>query len=275
MLVPFGELDWEVAFYHLSPRLTLDVSSIDSLVREPEVTVVLAPEYFGSRLNPLTHAALCHLRRNGCRIIEDWTHSVLANEREPIDLAFASLRKTLPVGDGSLVWGMHAQLEPTSGPGLLMWEAMDLLALGCDPATLDAARVAARAAEDAFFVELEPARMSDRTEFALAVMPWAFMIGARRKNARVLADEISSFPVVNGENGPDVPSHLVIQASDPVTLQRRLAERGIFCPIHWPRPPQLPVHIEFRKDLLSIPIDHRYNADDMRFVANAVNACHE
>jgi hypothetical protein len=63
----------------------------------------------------------------------------------------------------------------------------------------------------------------------------------------------------------------VVRTAERETLQEMLARRGIFCPILWPRPPQLPPDAPWHDDVLAVPIDQRYGPQEMEYIAETMN----
>ena len=57
-------------------------------------------------------------------------------------------------------------------------------------------------------------------------------------------------------------------------LKTAMAEQGIFCPVHWPiwKCENSPDSLQFCTNELSLPIDQRYNAEDMKFMTEVINS---
>jgi hypothetical protein len=97
------------------------------------------------------------------------------------------------------------------------------------------------------------------------------MRAVRRANFDILAEQIDDLTVVNDDLDGGTPAYLVLRTPEPVVLQEKLARRGVFCPILWPRPPQLPPDLSWHDDVLAVPIDHRYGRHEMDYVAEALH----
>ena len=93
----------DVAFYPDGP---LDAPSFLE-IEEDEAAVVV--DYFG---------APHHVEVSGGTLIRDATHDPLLQhpQQRPADLVVASLRKTLPVPDGALVWSESGRPPPSAPP---------------------------------------------------------------------------------------------------------------------------------------------------------------
>lgn len=269
MLEPFRNAGWRMRFFSHDPALAPNGQVLRSLVRDPKRSVVLTMAYFGAHPSSEHVADLGRLRREGVRVIDDETHRVLTASAPSIaDISIASLRKTLPVPDGAYIRGSlsvnilgGASLdEPSPHDG---WAAMKAKTNGD---SVGAREMSARS--EAALSRSRPCKASLSTLTELCELNYSAMSERRAQNARFLRSLLAGtcLPVIEAE----VPSHLVIRVEDPSEAQASLARRGIFCPIHWPKPPEVDESM-FPDDLLSLPVDHRYGEDDMLAVAAAVH----
>jgi dTDP-4-amino-4,6-dideoxygalactose transaminase len=95
----------------------------------------------------------------------------------------------------------------------------------------------------------------------------------RRKNAQVLVqsfqEEKGITPLFTTLKEQDCPLFVPIFASDARKIQRELAQKNIYCPMHWPR------HCEEAESNLyetevSLICDQRYDEEDMRCIVQAL-----
>ncbi|MBS7548317.1 hypothetical protein [Dietzia massiliensis] len=63
---------------------------------------------------------------------------------------------------------------------------------------------------------------------------------------------------------------VVVELPDVPTARAELSRRGVYCPIHWPKPPIVSPGTEWLDAVMSIPVDHRYSPSDMEYVADAL-----
>jgi hypothetical protein len=268
MIAPFLDREWRISYYDVDEDLQPNLASAVIAPEHLAHTVVVAAAYFGRRLSTRSVRALDVLSTGGACVVEDRTHNVLDWSGPNWDFAVASLRKLLPVGDGAVVVGGAWDIpRGGAGPGEGYWRAMDLKAGGDESAVSEWRRLFAEA-EARFEVELEPAGASLRTVHAIERFPYARMAEARRSNAKQLVESLVDFDVVNADLDGGTPSHVVVRVEHPISVQRRLAASGVFCPIHWPRPAQVPYRLSWPDDVISLPIDHRYGEADMARVAD-------
>lgn len=271
MITPFGSRPWDVAFFEVDRRIRPSLPSFLAAVQKPNSAVLLVAEYFGRQLPADWKQSIEIMQADGLAVIEDRTHNIFDASTSSADFVIASLRKLLPLGDGGLVIGGNwADCgREADGPGDIYWRAMDLKASASNSAQLAEANRGFGEAERRFETELEPARATTRTIETIPKLNFDSMVKARTENARTLGAHLSDFEVVNSDWSV-APSHLVIRVPSPRRRQAELAERGIFCPIHWPRPHQVPEQFAWFDDLISLPIDHRYGQQDMEFIGGTL-----
>ena len=273
MIEPFETRDWTVRFSPMTDRLRVDPGSYDALCLDrPDETVALIAEYFGRNVTEQTTAAVARWKDEGVAVIDDRTHNLFDRERSEATYAFGSLRKLLPVGDGCFVQGLDdapAFGQQAVDPSRASWTAMDLkAAAGTQSGSLHETY---RAAESEFAVATEPAAMSSRSHEELRHLNFTAMSAARSSNFMTLLDRVQHLMVVNDDLDGGTPAYLVLRTPEAETLQGMLAERGVFCPIHWPRPSQVPPERPWRDDLISVPIDHRYGHQEMEYIGQTLN----
>lgn len=275
MIEPFRTRDWVVRFSPMGDRLRPVAESYEELCLErPGETVALFAEFFGRKLSEAARAVVARLRDRGVVVVEDRTHNLLDAYVSAATYEFGSLRKLLPVGDGCFVRGLQrepqfaaADLDPSESS----WRAMDLKSGARNQSDVDFAFGQHKIAEAEFGFASEPAAMSSRTLLQLEGLDFAAMAEARRMNFATLKSLIRDETVVNDDLEGDTPAFLVLRTEQPELLQGALAKRGIYCPIHWPRPRQIPERLLWFDDLISLPIDHRYGREEMQFVAQTLS----
>lgn len=270
MLVGFDKQYWNFAFYRVTDRLTIDYDDLFCKISDPDRTVVMTAAYFGSEPTDEHVRLVRRLRKLGTRVVEDETHRVLG-ALEPLgDVAIASLRKVLPVADGAYIRGGF-EVQPSVLRSHTGWQAMQHKSEG----DLASAQETYKEASEVLSSWLSPpAVASVRSLDTLFTLNYKELRKRRRENARTLRMAIADIEGLEPVISAEVPSHLVIRISNPKRIQKSLAERGIFCPIHWPQPQCLQGN-SWKDDLLSLPVDHRYKRGDMLHIAYQLEAAME
>ncbi|MDO5452109.1 MAG: hypothetical protein Q4F56_03410, partial [Candidatus Saccharibacteria bacterium] len=234
-------------------------------VTDPSRTVVLSATYFGNEPSYQHIEALEDLQKRGVRVIEDETHRVLGDLAPMGDVALASLRKTLPVADGAYIRG-SLKLEPHSTLSHSGWRAMDEKLAGNHQKARVLFTETSRHLKESI---TQPSSPDLRTMETISTLNYEVLRERRRSNSAWLRERLLDLPGIDTVNAAVVPSHLVIQVEGAQQVQKKLSQAGIYCPIHWPRPERLK-NIKWRDDLLSLPIDHRYDINDMQRIAEKI-----
>jgi len=238
--------------------------------------VVLAQNLFGrDEGGPWNDFMAAH---PGVTVVEDHSHDPLSAwaraSRAPY--AIASMRKTLPVPDGGLLWSPTGRDIPRpegrAGDGAqLKLAAMLLKSAWLDgrPVHKEAFRALQQRGERTLLGSAGPA-----SPFTAAVLPLLDAKGLRQKgidNALALAAEA---PV---RAGPFRAQFLCFSTTERDALLRHLAAEGIYAPVHWRQDPEGlwsgdEEAAELAACMLTIPVDHRCSADDVRRIGKALLA---
>ena len=256
------------------------------LVQEPrfDCDALLVMDYFGYT------GETPDLSRYRGKVIRDVTHSLLSSDYRDADYYFGSLRKWCGVWTGGYAWtsdghSLYEGLSCDQGYVSLREEAMlqkSRYIEGFTSSKTDAS------ADKEFLRTFGMAenlldnmgiKQATKRDIALAKkLDKNFIINRRRSNARILMEafpEILIFPELKKDDCPMfVP--ILIQSEKRDSMRRYLVERGIYCPIHWPR-------IEYHKldncadatlydESLSLVCDQRYTENDMYRIVDAVDA---
>ncbi|UJP08919.1 hypothetical protein L2X99_10540 [Microbacterium sp. KUDC0406] len=268
MIAAFPANRWTLRTYDVAEPLEIaanDLLRVADAV-DPARTAALTIAYFGAEPDVTHVAAVRGLQARGIRVIEDETHRVLGALRPLGDYAMASLRKVLPVADGAYLRGLPREIE-LGYRAHRGWEAMDLKRVG----SFTEARSVFSEAEEVLEATdgLAPVRASGRTMQTIAVLDYERLRSRRRDNAQVLRSVLSRNDRLRIVSTADLPSHVVIHVEDARYVQSELARQEIFCPMHWPRPERMR-DVPWPRELLSVPVDHRYDTADMERVGAAL-----
>ena len=252
--------------------------------------LVLAVNFFGTREQGVWNEYLASSR--GVILVEDHTHDPFSPwaQRSRAPYAFSSLRKTLPVSDGAVLWSPEGQ--PLPAPPLLAspgsywkFEAMVLKSayLKGAPVKKEDFRRLQIDGEN----ELEKntgGSVCDLTRIALPLLPVRKL---RQKRARNVKDFLK---LIDGGGRPfsplftewpkgGAPFGVVLLCNSTETREKLLAwlvANNIYPPVHWRIPATSTIsqglreHEELSSRLLTIPVDHRLNPADVERVASIV-----
>lgn len=240
--------------------------------------VVLIPAFFG---------APPRVRVEGpAMTIEDHSHDLLASSvlESQADFAVASLRKTLPLPDGGVVWSPRDRKVPPEQPITGQHASSALLRLSAMILKRDYLR--GEAVAKPAFRELSvagemtlasgpPSGMSAFSRERLHTLPLQEWRSQRARNHAALRSRLLT---IEGIEVLDFPFAVMLLFDDPALRDRvrgRLIDAAVYPSALWPLDDPavegLPREdIALSRRILSIACDQRYTIDDMRRVAMAV-----
>jgi len=270
------DLDW---YRDLPNEPTADLATL----RPVPGDVVLAVNLFGMR--DRTDWDEWRGDHDGIILVEDHTHDPLSSwaKRSTADYAFASLRKTLPIPDGAVVWSPRSLLlpTPTSPPPASAHNKLAAMVLkraylrGAD-VPKEAYRDLQRGSEHALTREIDSAA-SAFTSAILSVLDIPGLRRRREANTRLfltVLNESRSFsakPLFLAWPDGNVPYNpaLVFETGDQRDVFRNhLMGSNVFCPVHW----QLnaggvhsgdPDALDLSQRIMTVPVDHRNSPEDV------------
>jgi len=113
---------------------------------------------------------------------------------------------------------------------------------------------------------------------SLRFTDWKKAAEARRANWQLLNELLEGCvqPIFRELPEGVVPLGYPVELKDRDGVRAKLAQARVFCPVHWPLPRQLrhttagSTGIRAAKSWLTLPIDQRYNAADIEYVAAAL-----
>jgi dTDP-4-amino-4,6-dideoxygalactose transaminase len=276
ILEPFLVNSLAVSFLPMTDGLQIDLRALERLGQQTagKQSAVLMVRYFGHARDDDYIRQIARLQNLGNIVVEDLTHSLFDVTRSTADYTFASLRKLLPVASGAMVTGIDSHTWPVrSELADELWMHMDSKKEYLNGGNINRSFYKGLlSASGVLEGTLEPHRMDGRSFELLEYLPYGRFIQSRRHNFAALTEQLASvrdISILNQEN-TSIATHLVLRTSDSSGVRQKLAERGIYCPMHWPRPDGLPAQVPWKDGHFSIPIDHRYSTDDMMYAGSSI-----
>jgi hypothetical protein len=256
--------------------------------RTEQGDVVVVINYFGLRSS--ADMSLDH--PTGVAVVEDHTQAPfsITAARSQASYCFASLRKTLPIPDGGVVWSPRGSLLPE--PPAMTQEhsaavGQRLEAMIGKSLYLRGGRVEKAAFRQRFkeserqLQSARPSAMSQTSGLLIDSLPVDWLT-QRASNRRYLTAAISDLrlpvKVLEPADSELVPSSASLLFRDPETrddVRRYLVERRIYPAVHWPMDstatPAIPdATIALSRRLLTLPCDARYASEDLDRVVTAL-----
>lgn len=222
-------------------------------------------------------------------LIEDHTHDPISEWALTSSATYcvASLRKTLPLPDGAILWSPVGRDVPGPTAGISDGAHLKLAGMVLKDAWLRGAPVRKQQFRDLqvrgeTLLSGSTARMTPVAEVALDLLdPWDLR-RVRTANAQLLTslitlDRPSPVVLLRGADPAGAPFHVQVlcdsrRARD--ALATHLRERRIYATVHWRQPAAGvtsgdPEAVDLANRILTVPVDHRYQEHDMELVAQA------
>lgn len=276
MLAPFVDRGIKAKLYDVR----FD-GQLDYLVEEnKQADILYVTNYFGYE-NTIDLGIVKQFKNKGVIILYDRTHSFLMDNDPYLPLAdysFASIRKWTGVIGGAVVEGVG---QPTL-------KECPYLAPKETAMRMKQAYIAGDDAIDKqeflrLYGEFGHHLADDYRDYAMDDLSYAIykttnfeaMKAQRRANAQYLHEHLNlqflSSLTIN--DSPLFVSVLFPTKEERDRVRKRLIEAEIYCPIHWPKPTQIPTDFDANKIYdteLSLICDQRYDISDMQRIIKTI-----
>lgn len=287
MIAPFEFTGWTVVFYKLNSDLTINEDYLKDVLHFSKPDAILTMNYYGSAS---TSSAIAMVKEYDEKItvIEDFSHCTFCLEHifnEQVDFYVTSIRKSIGVCDGALVLSR----KPTN-KAYIQSEAPAFGEL-----RLRAQRQKGRYAvtkllddKNIFLSELRQGEtmidtldgvhpISEISMKTMATINGEEIAFARRENMKhlwaLLEGQVKMVPRLE-KSFDGAPFSLPILVENRDVVQKQLAQQGVYAPVLWPIGENArkvcEVSSYISDHMLSLPIDQRYNYDDIEDIASIV-----
>ena len=287
VIEPFLKAGYEVHYYPFNEKMEASSDKILRCANEYDAAIVLYHKYYGFDTLPDINELCAALRKQNRFTIEDCTQCLYSSqEKSDADFFVGSIRKWQGTPDGGFAvcrdGVFHNKPEQTDVP-------------------LEQAKIKASFAKYKFlfdhegdkptFLQLyrEAEDVLIEQEGFHAISPTAhkmqsnldvdFLQNRRRRNFQTLlsglvgSDEVS--PMFNKLDEGVVPLYFPVLTKDRGAIQEFLRQHSIFAPVVWPKADCLGEVCEeaeyLYQHLLCIPVDQRYDVDDMKRIIETIN----
>lgn len=277
MIAPFIGRGISVDLYDVSFN-----GKLEYLVDEnKQADIFYVNNYFGYD-STIDTEIIKHFRAKGSIILYDRTHSMLMDD-EPIktlaDYSFASIRKWIGVINGAVVEGVsknalkHCPYLAPKEKAMRMKQAY----MAWDD-TVDKQEFLKLYAEFGHHLadDYRDYAMDDLSFAIYKATDFEAMKARRRANAQYLHEHLKGVRFMYDLTDRAVPLFVPVlfegkEQRDAV--RKKLIEAEIYCPIHWPKPAQIPADFEANKIYdteLSLICDQRYGIPEMQRIIETI-----
>ena len=278
MIAPFMAQGICVDFY--------DIRFDGTLVCHTDCTddtdIFYVTNYFGYE-NTLSVETVRRFKDQGAIVLYDRTHSFLM-ENDPYltlaDYSFASIRKWMGVIGGAVVAGVgECELKPC--PYLDGKEK----AMRMKKAFIEGDETIDKQVFLNLYAEFGHHLAEDYQNYEMDDLSYALYKSAdiaamrckRRENAQYLHEHLKGVKFIGELTDNAVPLFVPVffdNTEHRNVVRKKLIDAQIYCPIHWPKPAQIPADFEANKIYdteLSLICDQRYNTEDMQRIVAVIN----
>ena len=289
MTAPFEKSGWKIIYYRLNEDLTIDLNYLDELLKNRKATALMTMNFFGAAS---TRNAIAHAKNitPEITIIEDFSHCTFSIRQifdENVDYYVSSIRKSIGVCDGAIVLSKN-----TTDRALLCHEdsAFATKRYTAQNRKQEYAHTKDAKEKENFLDSLRqceheldefsaPTTISQSGMKMLTAINGGQIAKIRRDNMRHAVKRLSGkLNMLKGIEGggyvDEAPFSLPILVESRDEIQKKLASNGLYAPVLWPISEEArcicSVAAGMADRMLSIPIDQRYNYDDIEDICNII-----
>ena len=269
-------------FYEVNADLSINLSDLAAKIKKNKVKAVFFIDYFGFYHQDETQTYLKSLKEKEILLIEDAAQMLWLERKEFIgDFTFNSYRKFLPI-DGSVV--LSEMIETHEGKADAYYALMNegrmiitsYVKFGLGKVE-DFVGLFSKA-DEVYGKSTEINGMMEISRQLLNKLDIDHIGQVRRRNYAYLFDrlcEVEHITPLFHKNrlGDQIPIGFPILIKDRDRVRKELRTKAIFCPAHWPLLEEkwiqaFPQSLYLAKHLMTLPIDVRYDKEDMDRLLN-------
>lgn len=291
MLAPFEDRKVEVKFYDVSlgtrmatndHELSINLSRISEL-ENCHTDIFYLTNYFGYE-NTLPVEMVREVKEKGAFILYDRTHSFLMKDDECQELAdyhFASIRKWMGIVGGAVVEGLSEEPQLLDCPYVSIKE----VAMVEKWRYLQGDKTIVKQNFLTAFGEFGHRLADDYRNYEMDALSYSLykqkdfvaMRERRRENAAYLHEHLKGVKFLGKLTDGAVPLFVPVffeSKKQRDSIRKKLIENNIYCPVHWPKPQQIPADFgvnEIYDTELSVICDQRYGIEDMKEIIKIIN----
>ena len=288
VIEPFLDFGFSIHTLPMSVDMMTNVAEITSSLADTHATVLLVHRYYGFDTLPGFNKEIKKIQNNGVVVIEDCTQCLYSTfEISNADYFVGSIRKWCGVPDGGFaVCREGGFLEKPENEDKELQDAKieasrlkyDYIFNGkdCKPES----KQKYREAEHILDTQTRYYTISSSSEIIQTYLDTVALSNARRRNFDVLVAGMHGILGISlvFDTLPQgiVPLYLPILIDEREKIQSLLADNAVYAPVVWPKADCCPSICKeadiLYNHLLCIPIDQRYNVDDMQRILTVLKS---
>lgn len=291
VIAPFRQLGWECYYYGVNKDLRIDIKSFILEYNNIKPSIIVVHPYYGMDLTQEEIDILRQAKDDGAEIIVDITQCIFSEQRiDFADYYVGSYRKWFPIPDGGFLYSNDNKTNNIASPQkensvftLTQMSAMILRRMYFetnDEQIKLLSRNLTKSADIYSEEKITPHLMSNISKNIIQDTDIELNKERRLTNYRFLFYNINqnnNITFVNNDLSlvKSAPLYFPIYVKDRDKLQKKLIEHHVYAPILWPiEDDNVIINStieEIYNTILAIPIDQRYNIDDMTKIAHIIN----
>lgn len=286
VIKPFEAEGWNISHYPIGCDLRINVKKLRQIAFEIKPAIIIAHPYYGAEFNKDEEVALLEIKShiNNILVIDGTQIALTRNRLNFADYYTTSLRKWIAIPDGAFV---EPELGASSGSVndaylIRQLEAMRLryeYVMTGDTDIKERSRILNKEAIKELQGYDVSHAMSDFSSKSLSKANWEEIEKIRKNNFICLSKGLSGKKTIrtiyDESDLTTAPLYFPIYCEERTLVQNTLAEHRIYAPILWPMYNETYLIDDdtsyIYQHLLAIPVDQRYNADDMQEIIEVLN----
>lgn len=262
-------------YYKVNNDFNLDIDYLKKLA--PKNSIIFVINYFGKLQDKKVKEIVNKLKEEDNIIIEDTTHSIFTNVNYLGDYCVCSLRKWIGIPDGGVVYS-----KKMLNNNIIFEENRDFVDIRLKYLSLKSKYLKGNIEDKDQYLYLlnkgEQILNNNSTIYGiskealdmLSRIDINYIINKRENNYKYLYEKLKSISEIkigiSCEN--IVPIGIPVFISNRDEIRKYLIDNKVYCAIHWPIPDEIEnglynKAIEISNSIITIPIDQRYDYDDM------------
>jgi len=286
VILPFEIAGYDLNFYDVDKYL----KPIDlEIIKNSNVGIFLHMGYFGFSTNEILSDLISRLKSESVITIEDVTHTLFSQQNKPIesDFIIGSIRKWFGIPSGGFLASdkimnfevIDANVDFINIRRSSLNQKFEYMRSGNE--SIKSTYLSGfNRAEQILDEDIRPYKIDRESEVLIKNLDNRKLQSDRRRNYGFLLQylrDVDGIEVIFNDVENDItPMFFPIYVkNNRDELRRKLIEKKIYCPVHWPIPKQVNGHLNITTkiiydSILSIPCDQRYQIEDMRRIINEI-----
>lgn len=285
MSAPFVKAGWQIVYYRLNEDLTIDSQHLNDFLEEYHPHAVLTMNYYGSAFTDEAIRLIKDFDAN-ISVIEDFSHCTFsfASIFNPnVDYYVSSLRKSIGIPDGAIVLS-----KEETDKSMILPADSEFVDRRLRNQMLKAAYAFTnnQDSKSSFLTALRDCEhqldrfdcvhhISAQSREMLGLINGKMIAAARRENMEhlwtLLNGRVEMVPGLE-RSFDGAPFSLPIRVKNRDAIQTELARKGLYTQLLWPVSDEAKavckVSKRMNEEMLSVPIDQRYDWNDIEDIAN-------